>query len=312
MNLRVLIVDEMHESIVPLLEEIGCEADYRPKVKRDEVKSIIKFYDGLIVRSKIRIDRELIGLAENLKFVGRAGAGLETLDVTELQRRNIQVINAPEGNRDALAEHATGMLLSLMHNIVRSHMQVNEKMWNRRENRGFELMSKTVGIVGYGFMGEAFADRLTGFGCEVLAYDKYREKPFAPHVKRVELAVLFENTDILSIHLPLTIETRHMIDREFFDNFKKSIYVLNTSRGGIVDQEALVDNLKTGKIIGAALDVLENEKLGTHDFCEREIFNYLTHAENVVITPHIAGWTHESYRKINEVIVRKIKKIIFE
>ena len=228
-----------------------------------------------------------------------------------MQKKGIQIINAPEGNRDALAEHAVGMLLSLFNKIPQADRQVRNGEWNREKNRGIELMGKQVGIIGYGFMGQAFAARLQGFGCEILAFDKYKPGPFEPYVRSVPIHQLWNETDILSIHLPLTDETHHLIDVAFLNKFRKKIYLLNTSRGGILKQDALIDCLQNGQVIGAALDVLENEKLSSLTPKQQRNLQTLTKHPQILLTPHVAGWTLESYEKINQVLVEKLKAMRF-
>ena len=308
-----LIIDKMHDSIVPLLAQIGYEGHYRPTITRAEVLATIADYDGLIVRSKIAIDRELIDQAQKLKFVGRAGAGLDQLDLAALEARSITVLNAPEGNQDALAEHAVGMLLTLLNKIHLADRQIRAGVWDREANRGVELMGKTVGLIGYGYMGQAFAQRLSGFGVTVLAYDKYRQNYGDAYAQEATMEQLYEQTDVLSLHVPLTEETQNMVDKMYLERFRKSLFLVNTARGKIVTFETLVQALRSGKLLGAALDVLENEKLAQLNDQQRTLFDKLTHtdsiSERVVFTPHVAGWTYESYEKINQVLVDKIKNL---
>lgn len=304
-----LIIDRMHESISPMLERIGLKPDYRPDIRREEVLNIIGGYTGLIVRSKTAVDRDLIERAVNLRFVGRAGAGLDQLDEKALVDRNIAVINAPEGNRDALAEHATGMLLALMNKMHTADRQVRKGIWDREGNRGVELMGKTVGLIGYGYMGQAFARRLNGFGVKVLAYDKYKENYGDAYARETSMEVLYESADILSLHVPLTPETLFFIDDKLLRRFHKDIFLLNTARGKLIQLKALSEAIESGKIRGAALDVLENEKLNSLSAEQRFYFNRLTRSERVLFTPHVGGWTFESYEKINQVLVDKIKTL---
>lgn len=307
MNKKCLIIDEMHESIIPLLEEAGMEPDYQPLIHRQELLKIIPEYGGLIVRSKTAIDKEVVTAGKNLQFVARAGAGIDKLDVEELERRNVVVINAPEGNRDALGEHAVGMLLSLLNKIHTANLEVKRGVWDREGNRGLELMAKTVAIIGYGHMGKAFAQRLSSFGCKVVAYDKYKTGYSDQYAKEVTLDQVFVQADIVSFHVPLTEETRNFVNEKFLNNFKKEIYLINTARGEIISLKVLIDAMKSGKVKGAALDVLENEKIGQLTPEQIQNFKFLVQSENVLLTPHIAGWSHESYLKINQVLVEKIK-----
>ena len=306
---RVLIIDEIHPSIFPMLESIGMEADYRPDIKPVEVCEALVGFDGLIVRSKMRITADTLKYADKLKFVARAGAGVDNIDANALQERGIALIGANEGNRQAVGEFALGLLLSMMRNISRGDKQVREKVWLREENRGEEISGKTVGIIGYGNMGQSFAKLLSAFGCHILAYDRYAPEKIAAPAENVTLEELQQKADIVSLHIPYIKENLGFANDGFFSGFGKQIWFLNTSRGDVVDQAALVSYLEKGSIKGAALDVLENEKLHTLTEQQQKNFEYLTQANNVILTPHIAGWTHESYVKINEVLVEKIKAL---
>lgn len=306
---KCLIVDKMHDSIVPLLNDIGFEADYLPTITRQEVLEQISEYDGLIVRSKLMIDRELIERATRLTFVARAGAGLDQLDEIALNERDISILNAPEGNRDALAEHTIGMLLNLFNHISVADRQIREGKWDREGNRGIELMGKTVGLIGYGFMGQAFAQRLSGFGVTVLAYDKYKQNYSDAFAREASMEELYSQADILSLHVPLTEETQFLVDENYLSRFDKNIFLVNTARGKVIRLKSLVDALESGKVRGAALDVLENEKINSLTEEQQNSFNYLRQSERVVFTPHVAGWTFESYEKINLTLVRKIKAL---
>jgi len=309
-NYKCLIADDMHESVIFLLKDIGVTATYLPQITRQEIIDQLSEYEVLFIRSKTHVDEDLLQNAHKLKIVGRAGAGIDNLDETYLSSKNIAVINAPEGNRDAVGEQTIGMLLSLMHNIHKSHLEVISKTWDRAGNRGIELAGKTVGIIGYGNMGKAFAKRLSGFGCTVLAYDKYRKEFEDEFCTAASLSEIHTSADILSLHVPLTDETRGWIDDDFFSAFKKSIYFLNLARGEIASLNAVKNALEQGKLLGAALDVLENEKLDTLNLEQEKVFEYLSKAANVILTPHIGGWSHESYIKINEVLVNKLNQII--
>ncbi|MBC5774961.1 phosphoglycerate dehydrogenase [Pontibacter sp. KCTC 32443] len=300
----------MHPSIFPMLESIGVEADYRPTIKPIEVCEALAGFDGLIVRSKMRITSETIKYADKLKFVARAGAGVDNIDAEVLEARGIALLAANEGNRQAVGEFTLGLLLSLTRNIARGDREVRNKVWLREENRGEEISGKTIGIIGYGNMGQSFAKVLQGFGCHIIAYDKFAPEKVSAPVEQVSLDVLLAEADVVSLHIPFIPENHHFADDAFFNGFKKPIWFLNTSRGEVVDQTALVEHLKNGTIKGAALDVLENEKLQTLTEKQLSNYNFLAQAQNVVLTPHIGGWTHESYIKINEVLVQKIKAIL--
>lgn len=290
-----------------MLEGIGYKADYRPDIQREELLQIIGNYQGLIVRSKTNIDEALIAKATLLQFVGRAGAGIDQVDVEALQKRHIHMLNAPEGNRDALGEHAVGMLLCLFNKITWADQEVRKGKWEREANRGVELMGKTVGLIGYGNMGQAFARRLSGFGVRVLAYDKYKQTYGDAYAHEASMEEIFAQTDILSFHIPLTAETRYMVDVSYLNNFERNIFLINTARGELIKLEVLAEMLENGKVKGAVLDVLENEKLNTLTSSQQTAFHKIIQSKKVVLTPHVAGWTYESYEKINQVLVSKIK-----
>jgi len=253
------------------------------------------------------IDRELIDCGRNLKFIARAGAGLDQIDIDYTTKKAIEIINAPEGNKDAVGEHAIGMLLALFNHMVRADRQVRVKNWQREQNRGIELHGKTVGLVGYGNMGQAFAKRLSGFDCEVIAYDKYKKGFSDNFAREVTLGELYEKTQILSFHIPLNSETRHLANEEYFRNFNQNIYLINTARGEIIPLKTLLNQLLSGKIRGAALDVLEVEKFQNLSDEQNLILNELFKLDNVIFTPHVAGWSEESYIKINQTLAKKIK-----
>lgn len=308
--MKCLVVDKMHESLLPMLKSIGIEASYEPSIKREGIKSSITNYDGIIIRSKTFVDADLLENATKLKFIGRAGSGIDNLDVEYLKSKGITIVNAPEGNRDAVGEHTTGLILSLLHNLHQGHNQVNQSIWDREGNRGEELGSKTVGIIGYGNMGSTVAKKLQSFGCKVIAYDKYHPNFKDNYAQSVSLEEIKSETDILSLHTPLTEETLKMTDSGFFDSFRKNIIFINTSRGEVASLDSIVTALKNGKIVKAALDVLENEKLNSLTNEQQAHLNWLKTSGKVIFTPHVAGWTVESYVRINEVLVEKIKHIL--
>ncbi|MEQ8336545.1 MAG: NAD(P)-dependent oxidoreductase [Cyclobacteriaceae bacterium] len=308
MNNKILIVDHMHESIIEMLGDSGFRPDYRPEIKRTEILNIIDQYAGIIVRSKTRIDKELISRATNLQFVARAGAGIDNVDYQEISNRNIKLVNAPEGNRDALGEHTVGMLLTLLHKIHLANQEVKQGVWDREGNRGWELKGKTVGIYGFGYMGSAFAKKLRGFDCTVLVYDKYKTGLSNEFIQQVDLQTFQKETEILSLHIPLTSETKFLFDEFYLNQFPKLRILLNTARGEILSLKALDKLLSTSKLIGVGLDVLENEKINQLNMEEQAIFDKLAKRENVIMTPHVAGWTFESYKRINEILVSKLQK----
>ncbi|MEX2593783.1 MAG: 2-hydroxyacid dehydrogenase [Anditalea sp.] len=308
--MKVLIIDEMHQSIIPLLSDEGFEVDYRPDIKRKEIEETIHQYQGLIIRSKTTMDRVLLTKATQLKFIGRAGAGLDKIDLDYLEERNIPLFNAPEGNRDAVAEHAIGMLLALFNHIPSADQEVRNQIWLREKNRGEELAGKTVGIFGFGNMGEAFAKKLRGFEVKVLAYDKYKTGYGGELAEEVSFERIQEEADILSVHVPLTFETRNFFTMEVISEFRKPFYFINTARGEVISFDTLNEALKSGKMKGALLDVLENEKLHALSSSQQLSFQKLAERSNVLFSPHIAGWTFQSYEKINKVLVNKVLGVI--
>ena len=311
-KLRVLFVDSTHNRLPEKLANSGFICDYQPNIKPDQIATVISKYDGIIIRSKIKIDKNIIDHAENLKFIGRVGAGLENIDVEYAESKRIKCFNSPEGNRDAVGEQALGMLLTLFNNIIKADFEVRTGKWLREENRGLEIKGKTVGIIGYGNMGSAFAQRLKGFEANVIAYDKYKFDYSDEFVTEKSLEDLFEQTDILSLHVPLTEETHFLINNNFINQFKKNIYIINTARGKVLKTDDLVKNIKSGKVLGAALDVLEYEQTSFESLhSDNELpdaFKFLIKSKNIVLTPHIAGWTHESNVKLSEFLADKIIK----
>lgn len=296
----------MHPGIMPCLESEGIDFNYLPDISRNELKTIIQDYDGIIVRSKTNLDKEMLDYGKNLKFIARAGAGTDKIDDAYCHEKGITIFNAPEGNRDALGEHAMGILLTLFNKIHTGDSEIRNGVWDREGNRGVEISGKVVGIIGYGFMGSAFAKRLSGFDCEVLTFDKYKENYGDENARAVDLEEIFEKAEVISLHVPLTVETHGLYNPDFFKNFKKNIFLVNTSRGSVLPLSGLIQLLDTGKILGAALDVLENEKLNTFNNSEKINFNNLIKRKNVVLTPHVGGWSFESYKKINDVLIQKI------
>lgn len=309
--IKILHLDTNHPLLWEQLEKTGFtnEADFTSK--KDEVENKIENYHGIVIRSRFKIDKNFIDKAKNLQFIARVGAGLESIDCEYAESKNINLIAAPEGNRNAVAEHALGMILSLFNKLNIADKEVKSGHWNREINRGVELDGKTIGIIGYGNMGKSFAKKLRGFDVEVLCYD------ILPNVgdenaKQVSLQELQQKTDVLSLHIPWTRETDKMINAQFINQFAKSFWLINTARGKSVVTDDLVAALQSGKILGAGLDVLEYEKLSFETLFEGEkpeAFEYLLQANNVLLTPHIAGWTIESKEKLAQVIVDKIIKI---
>jgi len=307
MSKRILIVDDLHPAFAEKASVLGFEVDNKPLINREETLAIIANYVGIAVRTKFRIDKELFNAASQLKFVARAGAGLDNIDEVEAKERNIQLINAPEGNCDAVGEHAIGLLLSLMNNFRKADNEIRTGSWDRESNRGYELKGKVVGIIGYGYMGQSFAKKLAGFGVKIIAYDKYKTGFSDDFVREVSMEEIVKHSDVLSLHIPLTKETRQMVNEEYFFHFKKPIFFINTARGEIVNTSAVLSQLKRGKILGAGLDVLETEKFPS--LAQQLWFDELKESNQVILTPHVAGWTFDSYRKISEVLAQKLAEM---
>lgn len=320
---KILFVDTVHPILEERLTGLGyvCEHDY--KSIKVEIEDKISNYFGLVIRSRFTIDNQFLDKATNLKFIARSGAGLENIDVAFAEQKGIKVFNSPEGNMDAVGEHCIGMLLMLFNQLKKGDAEVRKGVWDREGNRGLELSGKTVGIVGYGNMGKAFAKKLQGFDCKVIAYDKYKKFSYHPEpveglakgnqiiAKQVDLPTLFAETDVLSIHLPLSEETHYFVNEAFIAQFKKPIYIINTARGKNVCLADLVKGLKSGKVLGACLDVLEYETKSFETINSKDLpqdFQYLTTAQNVILSPHVAGWTQESYIKLSSFLADKIEK----
>lgn len=306
--MKILLIDEMHPNIISMLQKQQHEVTYVPQITRSEILEVLHEYDGLIIRSKTPMDKELLDRGENLKFIGRAGAGLDQIDIAYLEQRGIKLFHAAEGNRDAVAEHTVGMLLTLMNHLMKSDQQVRNGIWNREDNRGHELSGKTVGIMGFGNMGKAFAKRLRGFGVKILAFDKYKQGFGNKYVKEVSWEKLKKEADILSVHVPLTADTRDFFTLDELESFKKPFWFANTARGEVISFACLNEALDKNILKGAVLDVLENEKFQKFSAAQQQEFNILAGRSNVLFSPHVAGWTFESYEKINQILVKKIKK----
>jgi len=304
---KILIVDDLHPAFKEQAVAMGYQVDDEPQITRQQTLDKIKDYTGIAVRTKFRIDEEIFAAATNLTFVARAGAGLDNIDDKIAFERNIELINAPEGNCDAVGEHATGLLLSVMNNFRKADIEIRNGVWDREGNRGYELKGKKVGIIGYGFMGQSFAKKLTGFEVDVMAYDKYKTGFSDAFAREVSMEEIVKYSDVLSLHIPLTTETRQMVDDEYFFHFKKPIFFINTARGEIVNTTAVLNAIKNGKILGAGLDVLQTEKFPA--LGEQPWYDELRHNNQVILTPHIGGWTFDSYRKISEVLAEKLRNI---
>ena len=304
--MKILLLDKNHPLITEQLSEKGFVLEEDFSSSYEQVLEKIHLYEGIIIRSRIPLDAHFLEKAKNLKFIARVGAGMENIDTTKAQELGIKLINSPEGNKDAVAEHVIGTLLVLMNRLFISSNEVKKGIWLREENRGEEILGKTFGIIGYGNMGKAVAKRLSGFGCKTIFYD-IKPNLSDEFATQVSLQELQENADILSLHTPLTEDTLYMIDEEFISKMKKNFYFINTARGKNLKTSALVNALKSSKIKGACLDVLEYEKTSFENLeTKNEDLEYLLNSEKAIITPHIAGWTHESKIKLAQVIVDKI------
>lgn len=304
METNILIVDEIHESLLDRLKDAQLPFDYRPTINKEETQAIIANYTGLVIRSKFQVDAAFIALAKNLTFIGRAGAGMDNIDEAYATKNNIQLISANEGNRDAVGEHMIGMLLSLMNNLNRGHQEVTNGIWAREKNRGHELKGKTVALIGYGNNGQAMAKKLSGFEVTVIAYDKYKTGFSDNYAQEVAMEEIVKRADVLSFHIPLTQETKNMVDSEYLYHFRKPIFFLMGARGGMVNIPAVLSYLDQGKILGAAFDVLPIEQFPSLN--EQAWFENLRSRDNVLLSPHVAGWTFESYYKLSDVLATKI------
>lgn len=302
----------MHPSLPDLLEPLGVTLHYRPDLTAAEVPAALAAhpYDGLLVRSKVRVTRELLARAPQLRYVGRAGAGVDNIDEEALAAAGVTLLNAPEGNRDAVGEYAVGLLLALFRNIVRADRQVRAGQWHREANRGEEVGGKTIGLLGYGHMGKAFARRLQAFDCTVLAYDHDPRVEPNHHALMVSLPELQDRAQVLSLHIPYSPANHQFVNEAFLAGFRNPLWLLNTARGEVLNHAALVQRLQTGQLRGAALDVLENEKLSTLTPEQQARFAYLREAPNVVLSPHVGGWSFQSYERINQVLAQKLREFL--
>ncbi|MBN2683164.1 MAG: hypothetical protein JXR58_11695 [Bacteroidales bacterium] len=318
MKKKILFIDSTEEILPEMLTKAGFECIFELNTPEKELIKLIPDFTGIIIRSRIQLNSDILSTAKELKFIGRVGAGMESIDLDYANKNNIACFNSPEGNRDAVGEHAVGMLLCLFNNICKANSEIKKGEWNREKNRGIEIKGKTIGIIGFGNMGSSFAKKISGFDTKIIAYDKYKTGFGNSYVDEVNIATLLEKTEILSLHVPLTTETNYMVDDTFIKKFNKQITIINTSRGKVVKTSDLVKNIKLGKVLGACLDVLEYEnisfeKINTNDV---ENFDFLKNSDRVILSPHIAGWTFESKTKLAKVLAEKIifysknKKII--
>jgi D-3-phosphoglycerate dehydrogenase len=312
MSIKVLHIDSNHPILWQQLEDAGFENHADFKSSKVEIEAKIQDYNGIVIRSRFKIDKTFLDKATNLQFIARVGAGLESIDCDYAETKGIHLIAAPEGNRNAVAEHTLGVILSLFNNLNQANAEIKSGQWNRESNRGHELDGKTVGIIGYGNMGKAFAKKLRGFDVEVIFHDLL-DNIGDENASQVSLKELQQKADVLSLHLPWTPETDKMVNADFINAFAKPFWIINTSRGKNIVTADLVEAMKSKKILGAGLDVLEYEKLSFETLFQDkntpEAFQYLLEAKNVLLTPHIAGWTFESHERLAQVIVDKIKAV---
>ena len=312
--MKILHIDTNHPLLIKQLNELGFQNHQEYRASKKDIETIISNYDGIIIRSRFTIDKTFLDAAKNLKFIGRVGAGLENIDCDYAEKKRVILISAPEGNSNAVGEHTLALLLSLFNKLNKADSEIREGKWLREDNRGLELDGKTVGIIGYGNMGKAFAKKLRGFDVDVLCYD-IKANVGDKNAKQVSLATFQEQVDVVSLHTPQTELTKKMVNSKFIHAFNKPFWLLNTARGKSVVTNDLVSALKTGKILGAGLDVLEYEKASFENLFKNndenmpEAFRYLIQAQNVILTPQVAGWTVESKEKLAQTIVDKIKAI---
>ncbi len=306
---KVLISDKVHPFLIRGLEEMGFTVHYEPEFDARRMPDVIRDLEGIIINSKMRMNESVLHHAKRLNFIGRLGSGLEIIDLEAAENLGIAVLNSPEGNRNAVAEHALGMLLALSNNLLKADSEVRNLEWKREENRGFELDGKTVGIIGFGHTGQSFARKLSGWAVQIHYYDIVKPPRYhdVPDAQSVTLDRICEASDVISLHVPLTIATNRMVNTGFFEKCHKMPVLINTSRGGVVDTKALLRALEKGQVRGACLDVLENENPESYTTEELNLYSSIFALHNVVFTPHIAGWTHESLEKIASTLLVKIK-----
>lgn len=302
----VIITAKVHKHLISVLEQKNYVVNYLPEITYQELLQIIDKAEGLVVTTRIKIDKQILDKATSLKWIGRLGSGMELIDVAYAQTKGILCVSTPEGNANAVAEHAVGLVLNLLNNITNSYLQIKEGKWIRDANRGIELNGKTVGIIGYGNTGSAFARLLSSFGVIILAYDKYKTGFETSNIIETDLATIAAQADIISFHLPLTSETRHLCNSAFINTLQKKPYLVNTSRGEIVNTTDVIHALENQQVSGVAFDVLENEDLNALTVKQHEELRFLTNHKQVLLTPHIAGYSHEAFYKMSIVLLEKL------
>jgi D-3-phosphoglycerate dehydrogenase len=303
--MQALITDQVHQLLIDKLQAAGVKTIYLPNINQKEVEAVIADFDILVINSKINVDADFLAKSKNLKVIGRLGSGLEIIDLDEAHRKGVRVFNSPEGNRDAVAEHAIGMLLALFNKLQDAHRDVIHFDWHREDNRGEELGGKTVGLIGFGNTGQALAKKLSGFDVDVLYYDKYKTTK-SPYAQYADLEQIYSEVDVLSIHLPLTDDTRNFLNRDFINRMHKPFYLINTSRGKVLNQEYLLEGLLGGKVLGACIDVFENEQISSYSVKEKVQIAALQATRKVLFSTHVAGWTHQSKLKLADILAQKI------
>jgi len=307
----IIHVDKNHPILIEGLKKLGYKNDEHYNSDLNTILDIIKNYNGLVIRSRFEIDKNFIDKAKNLDFIARVGSGTENINISYANSKNISIINAPEGNKDAVGEHTLGMILFLTRNLFNANESIKKGIWEREKFRGHEINGKTVGIIGYGNMGKSFADKLKGFNCNVICYD-IKKNLGDMNCNQVSLKKLRDESQIISLHVPYNLSTKKMINKDFINKMKNPFWLINTSRGNVINTDDVIESLKSKKILGAGLDVLEYESSSFESIFKNNnpSLNYLLNAENVILSPHIAGWTYESHKKLAKVILDKITNLL--